>query len=526
MRTYCAKADMSFNSAINRLEIIKQMVSTSRFTATASMPGQSKRRPRFNSVCQFLFEIKFPTYQISEYLAFQDCARMFLSKMIRVYAVILLLFVALEGQCQDPTVKMDDILTLKLAIELSDMNNLEIKNAELQVEKAEDRVAATRTERLPKLEVKSHGSHNLTSQEYTFNQGEFGTFPGTGPIPTTDTTIESQSGLTGAFGASVRLPLSDQYRIALNIDQTEIAQGIAKEQLRSHQQNITKKVKQQYFSILKTQSALDAKQISIAYYASLKQLVDRYVEERSALEYEAMEVNSRLAKAKHEAFSQGNTLKTQKEQMNLLLARPLDTPFRVSPLPDSDMLNLKPTQVVDKALNQRPDIHEARLKVKHENISHEIKKLEYVPTVDFRVSYLKLYGVDFIPDTDATVGIHAKWEFYDWGRKQDELAQKAKAIVQANNELKQAQQHAIVDVYSRLRKLEEARNNINVTQLGWNAAAEKLRVFTSRYKEKAVLLQDVLRAESELSKAINDYNQSVLSMWNARADLEKAIGDS
>lgn len=421
--------------------------------------------------------------------------------------------------------ELGQLLTLEQALSLSRSNNLEIRNAGLEIEKADDSVDAVRTKRLPKLEVTASGRHNLISQGYTFEQGAFGDFPATGPIPSRDTTITSQNNMTGAVGASLSLPLAGQFRIDSTIEQTEIARDMAEEQFRGRQQTVEKELKNQYYSILQTQSSLQSTEESVVYYRSLLELVNRYVEEKAALKYESMEVASRLAKSEHRLFSLSNTLATEKEKLNELINRPLDTSFRVNPLPDRLVVETSPKAAAEKALLQRPDVNEARLRIQHQKLGREMKELEYLPAIEFKAGYHKLYNVNLIPNTDASVGVFARWEFYDWGRKQDEISSKTLDLIQAQNDLKIAQQRAVIEVYSRIRKLREAVDQIGVAKIGQGASREKLRVITNKYREQTVLLQDALRAESELAESNNEFNQAVLSMWMARADLEKALGE-
>lgn len=417
------------------------------------------------------------------------------------------------------------LLTLQQALLMAEQGNLELQNTRLQVEKSQDDVAAAKTERLPKLEISAAGKHNFVRQGYTFDAGTFGDFPATGPIPAQDTTITSQQGVTGNFTASMSLPLVQQMRIGLAVDQTEVGVDLARQRMRSRTQDLEKQLKQLYYEILETQSGLAAVDDSIIYYGSLYELVSRYVQEQVALEYESMEVQVRLAKAKQESSILLNKLQTEKERLNLMLGRQPDTPFRVSSLPDSQSLLPQQQKMLDSALRQRPDINEARLQLEYEKLGKQMKKLEYLPDVDLRVHYSRLFNVELIPDEDAAVGLHARWNFYDWGRKQDELGKKSKAVRQAQNQLEQVEREVIIEVNSRIRKLLEARDQIRVSELGRAAAREKLRVITNKYREHAALLQDALHAESELSDANNDYNQAVLSLWTARADLEKALGE-
>jgi outer membrane protein len=129
--------------------------------------------------------------------------------------------------------------------------------------------------------------------------------------------------------------LSQQYRIGLGIQQRELGQELSNQQLRAQRQQTAYEVKQAYYRVLQAQSALAATQETLTSLRELDQLVERYVREQTALTSDSLDVKARLAKEEHEALTQRNALASQKEQLNHLLGRDLQTPFRVSAAPPS-----------------------------------------------------------------------------------------------------------------------------------------------------------------------------------------------
>src|SRR5262245_53864436 len=81
-----------------------------------------------------------------------------------------------------------EVLTLDKAIDLALLNNRSTKNARLETEKSDERVAASRTHLLPGFKVNAGMSKPLTTFDTTFEKGVFGNFAG-GPVPNEDTVI-------------------------------------------------------------------------------------------------------------------------------------------------------------------------------------------------------------------------------------------------------------------------------------------------------------------------------------------------
>jgi hypothetical protein len=123
------------------------------------------------------------------------------------------MFVVGEVCAQEPTTATDETLTLDHAITLALRYNRGIKIARLAVEKSDDEISAAKTFRLPSLHAYSLVSGNLATNELTVPNPANTLFPGLGPF----FSLNVERKPTALFGASVIEPLSQQYRIGLQI---------------------------------------------------------------------------------------------------------------------------------------------------------------------------------------------------------------------------------------------------------------------------------------------------------------------
>jgi outer membrane protein TolC len=57
------------------------------------------------------------------------------------------------------------------------------------------------------------------------------------------------------------------------------------------------------------------------------------------------------------------------------------------------------------------------------------------------------------------------------------------------------------------------------------AADEKLREVMDQFSKSVVLLRDLLEQQAAAANANQEYQQSVLAFWNAKANFEKALGE-
>lgn len=438
-----------------------------------------------------------------------------------------LAFFVLLGTQIRPLQAAGELLTLDEAVATALLENLSIANAELEISASESDLAAIKTRRLPNMDVRGSYTINKSGQDFIFEQGIFGDYPVIGEIPAEDVSIDSVDGSSGMMAASISQPLSQLYRISLGVEQSAVKIDAADQKLRMTQTEVSSRVKAEYFNIVQMKHQLATTEQSIVFYQSLQQLVSNYVEQQISLAYELLDVEARLAHRQAQLLTEQNDLITLKQRLNYLLNRDLNTAFSVEDLeefalPDS-MIPLD--QALQTALTKKPEVEVSELEIDGAELGYKIKKSEYIPDVDLRLRYSRLFGTNFIPDEDTYVGVHAKWEFYDWGRKQHELHSKQAELQSAINSLEEVKTSTRINVERSYRAMADAREVLKAARLSEKAASEKLRVLKNQYDQQTALLQDVLDAESELSRASTAYNRAVLGVWRADAELQRSMGD-
>jgi outer membrane protein TolC len=65
---------------------------------------------------------------------------------------------------------------------------------------------------------------------------------------------------------------------------------------------------------------------------------------------------------------------------------------------------------------------------------------------------------------------------------------------------------------------------VKAAGLARDAAEETRRVASDRYREKAILLSDLLRADAAVADARRRADEALLSYWSARTDLDRTLG--
>jgi len=418
-----------------------------------------------------------------------------------------------------------EVLTLEQALALAVKNSAAVLSAEAQTIRSEDELAASRTRRYPALEVQAMGSKLLTTPQVTFPAGAFGVYPGTGPIPGTDTVVKAQTGPTAWIIGSVAQPLSTLHKAALGVKASELARDSDRQQLRQQKAQVAHDVRRLYYAALQARGSAEAARDQVKALRQMDEEVRHYVALETALASEGMEVKARLAAGEYQIVTYDNALASCKEQLNVLFGRDPRTPFELVPLSAASLEEVDVEAARARALERRPELEQSRLQVELADTQRRLKKAELIPEISLALTYNSFFNVDLLPQNVVQLGLQIKWEPFDWGRRRKELASKTLAVDQARLAARDERNRVIADVDQAFRQVQQARALVTARRLGNESAQERVRVALLRGRAQAALLREVLQAQADAAQARADYDEAQLSLWQARAELEKAVGE-
>ena len=429
------------------------------------------------------------------------------------------------ASCAEPASPEAPLLTLDDAVSIALTNNRLVKNSALEAQKYDFQVSTMRTKRLPHFQFAALGGELLQPFDFTFAKGVFGTYPGTGPIPSSNAKVHTPARPTAYLTGSMDIPLLQQYKIGLGIHATELGREIAKEDVRAERQKIAAKVRSAYFELVATQAAVDAAGEAVKTLQEAQRVTLRYISESTVLKGDALEIDARLIKAQYEFSVAENGLDTQHENLNQLLGRDLATPFRVDFMPEEDATTLSLEQVRQQATENRPEIRQAHLKERQADYDRRIAKAEYIPDFGIAVSYMGVQNVQVLPTNVGVAGFALTWEPFDWGRKHNRIREKSNTLAQARNGAQETESQIGVEVGSKYRQWKQATLLLKATRIGHEAAVEQFRVTSNKYQQQAALVRDLLQAQAKSSETAFQYQQALSSYWSSLADLRRAMGE-
>ena len=406
-------------------------------------------------------------------------------------ALLLLVAVTLRVSAEE--------LTLDQAVAAAIEHNASVQNAQLEVEKAQTRVAAAKTRRLPSFEMSLIGGEALNNISIEIEE--------TGDRVDLARTFSM-------FGiARITQPVTQLHSINLGIKLNELSMAADKERERAARVAVAREVKSAYFAVLSARGYAGAMQESVTAWEEVDREMNVRVSQKAALEADRLDASARLASAKLAALSANNALATAQDQLNYLVGR------------DVDVVDVSAAiELPAGAAANRPDVKEAELLVEQAKLDLRLKNAERIPEIAIMVSSATPFNNDRLPRNMTSAGITMSYEPFTWGRREAQIREKQHAVDQAQNALRDKQAAAEVEINARLRKVEESAAQIAVRRLESGAAQERLRVTKTKFQQQAARLDEMFNANATLAQTAAREQEAISAYWTALADYEKAIG--
>jgi len=417
------------------------------------------------------------------------------------------------------------VLTLDEALQLAKSNNRDLKEFGLDVIKQREAVGEAKTHLYPRIDTSVLAAQLLAPIDFTINKGQFGTFPGTGPIPGSNTDLHTPARPIAIASVTATQPLTQLIRIHLFVAVQRLKVDAAQLSLDEREQKLMDDVRQSYYRVLQSQIQYESQQSMVKYLEELLQLTDRRLSQHAVLEADRLSVKAELAKATYQLTTIEDRLADGKEVLNHLLGRSVQTEFSVEPVPATlpEQEDLSAARAA--ALQHRPEIKLATNRMRQAELATKSEKSHYIPDVAIQAGYLSPANINFLPQNIGFVGALLTWQPWDWGEKRHKVRQAALAEQQVGLSIEDTREQILLDVNSNFRHLREARSHLAVTEAIRDAETEKMRNQKEAYSQQSILLSDLLKQQSSLADAERQYHQAVLAYWSARAEFQKALGE-
>ncbi|HPE75887.1 MAG TPA: TolC family protein [Draconibacterium sp.] len=282
-----------------------------------------------------------------------------------------------------------NVWSLQKCIDYALENNIQIKQQELNTDYYETQLSQAKSNRLPNLNAQ-FGNDNSFGRSLTYDN--------------TYKNVNSSS-LTG--GASTNFTIFDGLVLTNTIEKQQLDLQATLKDLQKAKDDIMLSIARSYLEILFAEEIVlvDEAQLEVTQQQinRTKQLVDAGSLAKGSL----LEIQAQLAREELQLVNDKNTVQLTYLTLFQFLELPIAESFTIEKpvLPEikANMSMANSIDVFNNAMNSRPEIQAAQLRVKSAETELEIAKGNRYPSLSFNANYYNLYNNKYTDVTGADI---------------------------------------------------------------------------------------------------------------------------
>jgi outer membrane protein TolC len=266
-----------------------------------------------------------------------------------------------------------------------------------------------------------------------------------------------------------------------------------------------------------------------------------------------LQTEVQLANQETQLIQSRTAASSARDQLLFVLGLPVDRPLTLRgtlevPADEAPYRTVGLLNAVATALDERPDIEQARLAIELQEVNRSITRAAYLPDVsafanygfsgnvpDDRTVVTQTGDFEFEAssngffdgaywDPSLSVGIRLNWTIFDGFQTRRRVQQNTIAIEQAEIQHEQVQEAAKLEVAQTLRELEGAEQRVNAQQQNVATANLAYDFAFERLRNGVGTQLDVRQASDNLDQSRLLQLQAIHDYLVARSDIERATG--
>ncbi len=353
--------------------------------------------------------------------------------------------------------------------------------------------------------------------------GSFGTDAQGNPLPPTlFTPINSV-----VYGVSASLPIDLSGALHANLRSAEALRRNQRENVRAAINDTRLNARAAFLNLLRAQATVGVQQQSLENAQAQARQAQAQFEQVQIAKIDLDRLNAAVVQRQTDLVDARNQAELAVQQLNLTLARPIDTP--VDPV---DITTAPDTAVDPAALDRtarlaRPETQAARELINaRENIRRGAERAQ-IPNLNLVLSQTRNAGdLGFNAQTNQTsIGVNLSIPIYDSGYIRSQVGIFRQDEEQARIQLAQTELAVSQEVRTAVTNLINARARLDNANRQVALAQEVFRIAQVRQSAGAGTYVEVVDAETTLTNARNELVRARYDALTAYSQLQRAVGN-
>jgi len=296
-------------------------------------------------------------------------------------------------------------------------------------------------------------------------------------------------------------------------------------------------VQQAYYRLLNASAQDAAARVSLANAEAVQQAAEERLRNGLATLPDVLEARSATAQSQYDLQAVLGEEQNARGDLATALGAPAATRIHVAPLgevPTRESIGDTVEQVIDRALEQRPDLQAELAGVRLAQAQQKEARAAYYPSLNFRADpsaqslYLQQQTLRMGHTADLTGGmaLSMKWTVFDGGERRSRLAQAESEIREAEAQVNTARDGIEDEVWTAYSNLNTAFHQREAAAALLDSAEQSYAAALESYNYGVRNLLDVTAAQKVLAQARSADILARTQVLATLADLAFRSGDS
>jgi len=436
-----------------------------------------------------------------------------------VVGVVLVLF-ALTGVAHAQARR----ITLDEAVALATRQSSTAKLAHLKTKEMDARVTEARANYFPVLSNESDAAHLRSIEHMEIPMGALGVYqiPSIFPIPGKNVSLPLGHHDFLLSTTTAAQPLTQYFKIHAGVNVARAEAGIAHDDERRANHEITLKMKQLYYGLLTAERRKQAAELRIAAGEERLGEARNGVEAGAVLELKVLEGQAQIAEARHALGSLEDAISDMNVEFNNLTGLPPNSEVELVP-PEPETSDATAGDLETEALAHNPEVAAAEETLKKARAGLSAAHAEYIPEIGAFAQYVHQDGVPLLTENNGMVGFRMNWTLLEFGKRSGQVHERRAQVAEAEENLRQVENRVRMDIEKEVRKVRRAETGLEAARESVAARAEMRRITANQVEASTANPSALKEAEGQLAEAEAGLFQAEMERSTARAELERTV---
>ena len=422
----------------------------------------------------------------------------YLSKSVSIIVILLLAFSSVYAQSNP--------LTLKECVQIALDNSSKIAIAKRSLDTAQLEVKDARAGYLPGLGISAGYNINDTYDKIEWTEKHY----------------DARLSLTETF--------YDNGQTSAKIKQAKARLTSAQLDFQKIQDDLVLEVIKNYYTLLKAQGMLKVKEEGLKQAQTHLNLAKARYDAGSVPKSDILKAEVEVSGAELDSIEAENDLSLARTDLNNCLGIDLNAPILIVDTEDSvESIWMSFDECLVYALKNRPEIKEAEINLKINEISLKLAQKEVWPSIALEGSYNTdidqlINKYDWNESTGWEIGIKASLPIFDAGRAKRGVIKANIDLANTKTNADQLKKEIALEVKKAYLTAKSQKKVIETTEKQLSQAKESFESTQGRYSSGVAPIYEVTDAQASLNNAQTNYVRAVYDYQIAIFTLKKVIG--